>query len=1431
MAQIKILGNVNSSSTINRFNVNDISLIGTQTIVTNFNPDTDYIEYTIYDIVGNFIDINYNYQSYSLPSNSSYNIDGTFPVLEINPTADLQAFTNVGEFAPQYSFFKRHISDYINRDLFIKEISPDRTELKISSVTLSSGSLEQQANALIDDKNSVPYLKTYLLNFGDNNVLPITNIALDKSNPNEYYILFKLYEPLPSNIVEKDTFWVVEEIINAVKFDVTLESQIIPDPLPQLRGANFDIEVAEKNTLPTQYESHNTLLQFTGSSLHAILNHLDQQSIQINVNYSGSFNDFVRFGSAEKRVENFYGKVKQIEDYNNFITNYSSSVATTSSLQTLINQYSSSINDIVSKFDGYESYLYFETGSGTWPKSTSTAPYTLQSTGSATAITWYNNTLDLAINYDVNNADNLVFLVPEYIRIDENNTPYLTFINMIGHYFDNIWIYLKSVTDLYKSYNNLDQGVSRDLVYYALQDLGVNIYNSSEDDNLGTYAVAISGSNVPSKDLIAELYKRIYHNVPLLFKGKGSKRGLQELVTTFGITGSILGIKEYGGNTNTAASLIDSNSNKVRIVNNTVYSSSYYGVTGSVLSPNIKLATDNLYIDYKNDSDRVDVSFSPQNQLDVTISSSVATLYPSFSIDDYIGDPRTFNDVEYTNLNNVRYQAISSSFSYSYDINGFIQLIKYFDNTLFKMLKNYVPAKANLTEGVTIRQQSLERIKFKRNEPNITEQTVYDAEYNGPTITEDNTYYYDKLGGNKVAFYDGTIPGSTVDLFVSYSGQFNPYIHPTSSVNQYQFEHTDYNVLLNNVSASRLSLDRLKVEKQPYSTQSLLLPVALQDSYESLASYNLSRHEGVKIYSSKYNTYTITDKSYGKAAVIDRNSYKLALFTDISSNTFLPSKYNIRLKYLVDADGNLTELNNQQLNWFEVQNTFKKGTNSVITLFDPQKYGNQKQTNGSKLTYDSGYSYNPILFFYIDKTTDAIYNSSTEQRAYFSYNGDNPYKLFKAKNNIPAKINGYSTNNYPLVGGKVYDAFNNAYVNDGLYYTPGSSGTSTYPTYSSPAAGTYTFNADLDLTINFGSSGGTTSFAIDIISGSTVIGTQTQTFNLAYYLDNSALATQYGGYYTPSSTIPWVLPQNVNFYSGNTLNATLPAGTTVNIYQYDLYRLSVLDQRFFFVYYGGKYYQFNTSYVPRSIQTSANWILYSNGTQPQTKNFNLNATANLKANDKVEFRFYLASSTTSNYTASMNEGLLQVYLPKNQTGLYPYATAAFNQFILTTSGADTFYLDPDISNFYNFIYMPSGSTTLYNTSDDTTGNDYPFAPKAGDIMYFNCNNYDYEFTITEVSNTDTTINYMKVTPTIPSGFVNLLYSTPKSYFALLSRVEDETNAVLKFNKKEGQVSYGLLIPSDIDSTVLSNINTITEKVKQRLIGDQSIISQVGGGTF
>ena len=110
-----------------------------------------------------------------------------------------------------------------------------------------------------------------------------------------------------------------------------------------------------------------------------------------------------------------------------------------------------------------------------------------------------------------------------------------------------------------------------------------------------------------------------------------------------------------------------------------------------------------------------------------------------------------------------------------------------------------------------------------------------------------------------------------------------------------QFNHTDFNVTLNNVSSSVISNSRQKLEKiytisnnYVFSSGSEYTSNAeLQESNLSLRGYQNSRYEGTKISSLKFNTYSSAsstysgDDSYGKTAVINHNTRKLGLFYQI----------------------------------------------------------------------------------------------------------------------------------------------------------------------------------------------------------------------------------------------------------------------------------------------------------------------------------------------------------------------------------------------------------------------------------------------------------------------------------------------------------------------------------------------------------------------
>lgn len=1205
---IKIIGNILNTTTVSRYSAEDINLIPSTKLQENFGGESDYIELFIYDAGGNLLNIDYNYLNYKLPPNTGLtpgvetqpNVDNNiptenvgivaisspqtsslYPIIEIDPVKDLQNLGySSGEFSIRYNFFQNKISNYINEALFIKEISSDRTEIRLASTTLLDSEIETITNSIIDEINTSPYQIDYLLNLGNNEQYLAVNIALNKVNTG-YEILFKLYEPLPLNIQEKNVLWVVKEKVSPYIFDINLDKLITQAPGPVLRGPNFDISIENQGTISTQYNTYSNLVSglqsLQNSSYNQILNLLNSQSIDINVDYN-DLNNFVFFGSAKQRIINFYNKVKQIEDYNTLIVIYKAQVANIPSLQTEINLYSSSINNIITQLDGFESYLYFESGSLTssyeygitpYPKTGINKPYTLYTTASNQFISWSNNALTHSINYDLENPNNLEYAIPAFVKDDGNNQPFLVFLNMVGHYFDNIWIYLKSVTDINVANNNLEQGISKDLVYERLRSMGVKLYNSQAGESVDQYLIGantgstvfdnnftITGSyinNIPRKDLVSELYKRIYHNLPLLLKTKGTVSGLEHINTIFGITSSILDIKEFGGTTKNEL-IKGYNIDKVRIIPNTL--------EGNVLSSELSLQTFPISSTSFRDEDThyIDISFSPETQIDTYVSKSIASNNPTFNLDNYIGNPGQLYSSSYADLEAQKtlyfqtgtpgYPGFTGSLM---DYNGFIRLIQYFDNSLFKMLADFVPERASLSTGVTINSPVLERNKAVYSIPSSTKQITYDAEYTTSSISSDYGFIYDKLSGDKKPFYTGELSGSGIDLYNTYfiPSNFNPYLQPSSSINLNTFNHSEFNVLLNNVSSSVYSLIRRGIEYFYGTTRSIEVPVELQDSYLSLQSYNTSRYEGSKTTSLLYNTYTSAsltyegDYSYGKTAAINHNVRKIGLFTQIASSSFLPGRNNVTLKYLVDEFGGLTELNQRNKHWCEVQNTFVASDLTNVSLFDNKKYSNQKFTDGNKLIFDSGYSYLPILYFTSSCGTDIL--------SFQNLNNANAY-LSTAQNSLlnNAYVSGSNSGGtpndaYPISASYVPRIFNQV-TSTNTYFSAGN--LVSHPSYSVQETGDHLINISLPFTIE-ANAPFTTVWSLQVwVSGSTrnqivtgsngtLFGINEQTFttipppSTSYRLFSLQFDNSVGEACLANQENCWVTPNDYNTITGN----------------------------------------------------------------------------------------------------------------------------------------------------------------------------------------------------------------------------------------------------------------------------------------------------------
>ena len=574
----------NISSTSNILSGSISNLVASKEMVRNFNASTDYVEMSVLNPIGTLLLNIPDFKGYTIPAIGPQKAgDISVQELSFNPVTDLSNLgLNNGEFIIQYNILEPQIVRSNNKPFFIKEISANRTEIRLSTNTINTATLQSNFFDFQLNFQANTYFKEFYINLGRNVLLPGINAALDLGpstqtvNPTTGEVtstlsgtptvLVKLLNPLPLSIKVNTLVSIVDLLSNPQIFNVKVSPEPIPVVYPSLRGPNFDLDLDQLRVGPTPYYNFTQVTSFQGTfapQLQQLLGHLSASNFHVNVDYT-NYEDFVHYSSAARRLDGFQYKLTNIELYTS--SSASAAQSTSPSAPADAASFQGKINSAIQSFDGYEQYLYYSSGSYTWPKQNSTKPYINYSVTSSQAINWYSSSYTSASLYDDNNQNYLLYTLPGYINENTDNELVFKFVATVGQMFDDIWIHIKTITDLYKAKNALDQGISKDIVYFALQSMGINVYTDQDGKDVfqylygvnsdgtfkpqvASYQTLVSASNyqLSGKDQQEGIYKRLYHNLPLLLKSKGTNRFNQYLNTIFGIPSTIMGSLEYGG--------------------------------------------------------------------------------------------------------------------------------------------------------------------------------------------------------------------------------------------------------------------------------------------------------------------------------------------------------------------------------------------------------------------------------------------------------------------------------------------------------------------------------------------------------------------------------------------------------------------------------------------------------------------------------------------------------------------------------------------------------------------------------------------------------------------------------------------------------------------------------------------------------------------
>jgi len=496
-----------------------------------------------------------------------------------------------GPYRIVYNFLRNLIGgNNTENRLFVSDISSDRKELRLTLTNPSHvESVIQLQDFVIEYMKGSRFKLPIVINFGENNLVDVVNVTSD-GNPSYFYV--RLAEPLPFDVDLYYQCWIASQIMKPYLDNIQVEKEFEKLQPKFIKGPNFEVEYDRFITGTTEYKNWNDLLSSNLQTSQQILDkyvNVSGSSVELNFDYT-SFENFVFYSSAEERIENFYYKVRLIQTYNQELSNLEIYTGSLESNKTRVKMLR---DKVVSGFDNFEKWLYYETSASLrytseltasiqpFPKYevtgssynliTKQGKFNLYTTGSDEVQNWYNNILDLATDYDMVNDSALVKSLPTHIYENTDNEQILTFVNMIGQHFDILYFYTDHILKKNLREEHPKDGLSQDLIYEATRNLGWTLSSGTKTKDLWEYALGLSGSGEPlwtgrttvgkeysksEEERTKEVWRRVLNNLPYIYKSKGTARGVKALLAAYGIPQTLLSIREFGGPDNADLGII-----------------------------------------------------------------------------------------------------------------------------------------------------------------------------------------------------------------------------------------------------------------------------------------------------------------------------------------------------------------------------------------------------------------------------------------------------------------------------------------------------------------------------------------------------------------------------------------------------------------------------------------------------------------------------------------------------------------------------------------------------------------------------------------------------------------------------------------------------------------------------------------------------------
>lgn len=510
----------------------------------------------------------------------SYEVTGSGEI-EIDVFTQIQEadIPDGGNYILRYNFFVPEIEE----KLYIQEISGSGREIKVRPDPDSSQSFKDNFYTFLKRrfKNTNPNnystgeeALTYVGNFGKNNYrhilnwTPVVRTTPDgevKTDDEREPIfsgsgVFRLETAVGQKVEVGDSFRIDTEASRPYfdRFEIFRSEGITA--VNTLSGPDFTVDV-QNQSQDSGFESLNEIRQgetFEASESFIQSRISGSKAVDLNVDFT-EFENFIQYSSAEERIKNFEFKVRKIYEKIQNLRDLNGSSGGQS--ETLKRETES----LIGSFDAYERWL-FRNKEG-YPKNDAGALVEPDK-----AQDWFIEKLEEARTYDGQNNSALRKQVPEFVRENEENDKFLLFVDMIGHWFDVNWLYIKHIGNVKSTSENAfdPETLSPDLSSVVAESFGFETYNGFNAEQFfdkiferDKIESIFKGADIIESDINKEVkdgkvdltryqaqqqvWRRLLRNLMHFYKNKGGLDSINTITNILGIPADSLIIRESGG--------------------------------------------------------------------------------------------------------------------------------------------------------------------------------------------------------------------------------------------------------------------------------------------------------------------------------------------------------------------------------------------------------------------------------------------------------------------------------------------------------------------------------------------------------------------------------------------------------------------------------------------------------------------------------------------------------------------------------------------------------------------------------------------------------------------------------------------------------------------------------------------------------------------